>query len=296
MTYGYGYCTVDDVRRAMVATTDKFDGTPWGDNNSQVVLDAITGLTEWLQKGTKRHWYESAGLSEDDEGIVAGSVESRDDEHSLPTHGGYVFGSYTGVSARWTTESGTAFKNETRDADPKEQIRLSTGDVDEDADDDPPAYTRIRLERKDVSAVNTLNVVNESGGYDDWTSTKTGGVGNSSRGDDWWVRVNNRGVSELYLDIHSMDDDLPTLNNAVYVDIDFGADGIPQSVRRGVAFLAASQLVLEDDLKTRIPDQGQFTNVETKGQVWERRGLDLLSPHFDESMPDQGPERVGGPA
>lgn len=291
----YGYCTVDDVRRAMQETTANFNAGATGESNNQVVVDAIKGLTEWLQKGTKRHWYESGGISEDDENVISSSAENRDDEHSLPTHGGYVLGAYTGVSARWTTESGTAFKNETRDADPKEEIRLATGDVDEDADDDPPAYTRIRLERKDVSAVNTLNVVNENGGYDDWTSTQTGGVGNSNRGDDWWARVNNRGASELYLDIHSMDDDLPTLNNAVYVDIDFGVDGIPPTVRRGVAFLAASQLVLDDELRTQIPDQGQLINVETKGQAWERRGLDLLSPHFDEEMPDQGPSRSGGP-
>lgn len=276
-----GYCTVDDVRRVL---QEAELSQALQANNSQIVVDAIEGLAQWLEKATKKHWYESGGISEDDANVVDTAAKTRDDEYSLPTHGGYVAGAYDSQPDRWTTTTGTVFDVRTDEPDPKEQIRLAFGDLD---DDTIPAYTRIRLDRKDVSAVNSLNVVNKDGGYDDWTGADfSGGVGTSSRGDDWWVRENNAGWSELYLDVHTLDDDIVSLRNAVYVDYDYGEDGLDQTVRRGVAQLAASELVTDDEFQTSLPDQGQLVSIETKAQRWERQGLRKLSHHFERSLED----------
>lgn len=276
-----GYCTTEDVRRVF---QDASLSGALADNNRRAVVDAVEGLTEWIDQATLKHWYVPGGISEDNENIVDASAKNRNDEHSLPSHSAYVVGAYDDNPRQITTTTGTVFSSRTGEPEPKEQIRLAFGDLE---DDTIPAYTRITLERKNVVAVNILNVVNKDGGFDDWVASNdySGGVGNSNRGDDWWVRVNNHGVSELYLDVHAMDDDLASLSNAVYVDIDYGQDSLPKTVRRGVAQLAASELVQHDEFRTAIPNDGQLMNLETKAETWERRGLEKLKHHFIDSRP-----------
>lgn len=273
-----GFCTVDDVRRVF---QDKNLTGALSANTNQIVVDAITGQSDWIERASKKFWYDSGGISEDTQGVVASSAETRDDEHSLPTHGGYVDGAYGGHDA-YTTTTGTVFDSSPTDApDPKEQIRAATGDLD---DDSTPTYTRIRLERKDVSSVNSLHIANADGGFDDWVASNDydGGVGFASHaGDDFYVRENSGGVSDLYIDIRSLDDDIFTLSNAVLIDIDYGEDGIPQGVRRGVALIAAAELVTDDEFVAAIPDDGQLTDVETKAERWDSAGREKLSPYLD---------------
>ena len=270
-----GYCTTEDVRRVF---QDKSLTSALSADNKQIAVDAITAQTQWIQRETHKHWYESGGISEDNENIVATGVKTRDDEHSLPTRAGYVPGAYEDSSDAVTSTTGTVFSS-SRDPDPKEQLRISFGDL---SDDTIPTYTRIRLNRKDVDAINELHVANETGGFDDWVadSAYTGGVGDSNRGDDYWVRTNNRGVAELYLNVHSMADDIVSLTNAVYVDFDYGDDSLPADVRRGVALIAAAELVTDDEFQSTVPDNGQLVNVETKAERWERQGRDKLEQHF----------------
>lgn len=272
-----GYCTADDVRRLL--QEKDFSGA-LADNSKQAVQDAIKGWTEWINKHTKKHWYVAGGISEDTEGIVPTSVKTRDDEYDLPTHAGYVVGAYDGNQDRATTTTGTVFSSSDTSPQQKEQIRLATG---RDLNDDTiPAYCRIRLDRKNVDALNSLNVVNASGGYDDWVASNdyAGGVGTANRGDDYWVRVNNDGWSELYLDVHSLDDDVASLSNAVYVDYDFGDPDLPKGVRRAVAHLAAATLLEDEEFRAAVPDNGQLVNVQSKSETFEERGKDLLDHHL----------------
>lgn len=284
-----GYCTVDDVRRVLQETELSFNEGALGENGSQLVVDAIAGLTEFIDSKAKKHWYVTGGLSNDTEGVVPTAAKSRDDEEDLTTHGATVDGA--DVPEFHLSENSDAllespprghheYFNEDRYAEPKQNLRLAFG---KRHDESVPAYTPIQLARKDVSAVNELMVVNADGGFDDWTGPDySGGVGNSFRGDDWWVRVNNRGVSQLYLNIHAMDDDLASLSKAVYVDFDYGDSELTMTVRRGVAYLAAADLVVNDEFRTALPDDGQLINVETKSDHWERRGKELLSEHWVE--------------
>jgi hypothetical protein len=282
-----GYCTTEDVRRVLQDT--EFDSV-LSEDSKQIVVDAIEAQSQWLEKATNNHWFVSGGIGEDTEGVVDTGPLTRDDEHDIPRRGALVHGASERERYRYNRNSDALLEAGPRHdrrrwtehrREPKREIRLATGDLH---DETIPTYTRIRLDRKNVSAVNELSVVNAQGGYDDWVSDADydGGVGNSFRGDDYWVRINNDGVAELYLDVHAMDDDIATLSNAVYVDIDFGIDDLPQSVRQAVAKLAAAWLVHDDEFRTSLPDSGQLVGVETKAQAWEREARRGLRPHITE--------------
>jgi hypothetical protein len=276
-----GYCTVEDVRG--VFQDAEYSGA-LAETNNLIVQKAIGAQTEWLEKATKKHWYVSGGLDTDKRGLAFESVKTRDDEHSLPTHGGYVDGAYGSDPYRATNTSNTVFSSQqSAEPDPKKQIRLDRGDLE---DDTVPAYTRIQLERKDADALNKLSVANANGGYDDWVASNdySGGVGFDSHvGDDFYVRINSGGVSELYLNIHSLDDDIAYLSNAVLVDFDFGDDELPQTVRQAVAKLSAEWLVNDDEFRTMIPDNGQLQGLESKAQAWKEQALRSLEPWIEDA-------------
>ncbi|WP_135807356.1 hypothetical protein [Halorussus marinus] len=275
-----GYCTLEDLRRALQKAELPGDIS----SDKQLAVDAIAAQTEPLEKRLSRHWYEPGGISEASAIDIPTGPNTRDDEHDIPTHGGMVHGAAERERHRYHAnsdallEAGPRHERRRRDNDvPKQKIKITTGPehaLDPPIDESVPAYTRLRLNRKDVEAVNQLMVVNADGGYDDWTAEKDGGVGNQHRGDDYWVRVNNGGVSELYLDVHSMDDDLASLSNAVYVDIDYGHEGIPRNVRRAVALRAASEFV--EEAAMQIPDNAKVYNVESLAEKFERKADELL--------------------
>ena len=281
-----GYCTVEDVRRALRKADLPGDAT----QDRDIVLDAILSQTEWLEKTLSRHWYVTGGIDEDSDNIIPTDAKTRDDEHDIPSSGALVDGASQEDRFRYSRnsdallEAGPRHDRQRRQdlrRDLKEEIRVSSGDIYQE---DIPTYTRIRLARKDVSAVNTLSVVNADGGYDDWVSNSdySGGAGNAHRGEDYWVRVNNGGVSELYLNVHSLDDDIPSLSNAVYVDMDYGHEGIPRNVRRAVAFLAGSDLVEEAVIE--IPQNATIYNVETKADEMRLKAEELLDIYHEGNL------------
>jgi len=261
-----GYCTIPDIRRALRSRNLPGDV----EQDMDIAIDAIAAQTRTLEKELGRHYYEPGGISEDNEGLIPTAVNSRDDEHDLPSQGAAVFGAT--APNRVSPESRTVFSTGPSD-DIKQRIRLATGDLD---DDTTPTYARIRLARRNADAVNTLNVLTDNGGYDDWVASNdfSGGVGTSNRGDDYWVRINSGGVSDLYIDVHSIDDDIPTLSNAIYIDFDHGRDGIPRNVRRAVAFRAAADLAEEAVID--IPQQATIYSIETKAEEMREQADRLL--------------------
>lgn len=273
-----GYCTLEDLRRAL--REKDLPGDLSQDN--QIAVDAITAQTEWLEKTLSRHWYEPSGISEATEVTIPTSARTRDDEHDIPSHGGFVEGASERERYRYRANSDALLeagprheRRRRRDLRrvEKREIRLAFGDL---YDDTRPAYTRIRFDRRDVEAVNELHVVNEDGAYDDWVaeSDYDGGVGNQHRGEDYWVRVNNGGWSELYLDVHALDDDIPGLSNAVYVDFDYGHDGIPQTVRRAVALRAGAYFT--EKAAVQIPENARLYNVESRAEEMREEATELL--------------------
>jgi len=81
-------------------------------------------------------------------------------------------------------------------------------------------------------------------------------------------------VSELYLDVHSLDDDIASLSNAVYVDFDYGRAGIPRNVRRGVALRAAAYFT--EKASIQIPENARVYNIESKAQEMRDEAEELL--------------------
>ncbi len=272
-----GYCTLDDVRRALRKANLPGDVQ----QDTDIAVDAIVAESEPIEKSLKRHWYEPDGITEADVIDIPTGPKNRDDEHDIPRHAGLVHGDSEIERNRYSAnsdallEAGPRHERRRRHdwSEPKREIRIATGDLH---DDNVPAYTRIRLDRRDVDAVNTLSVINADGGYDDWVASDeySGGVGNTHRGEDYWVRVNNGGWSELYLDVHAMDDDLASLSNGVYVDIDYGHEGIPRNVRRAVALRAGAELVEEAVIE--IPQNATVYNIETKADEMREKADELL--------------------
>jgi hypothetical protein len=284
-----GYCTLEDVRRALQKAALPGDVS----QDQRIAVDAIVAQTEPVEKILDRHWFAETGddiLDEASAVTIPESANTRDDEHDIPTHGGFVHGASERERYRYREnsdallESGPRYERRRKDYRvPKQEIRIAIGDartLDPPVDESVPAYTRITLVRKDVKAVNTLSVINDEGGYDDWAASTDydGGVGNQNRGDDYWVRINNGGVSELFLDVHAMDDELASFANAVYVDIDFGHAGIPRNVRRGIASLAAAELVEEAVIE--IPQNATIYNIDTKADELRTRANGYLSEYL----------------
>jgi len=275
-----GYCTLEDVRRALVRSD-----LPMEDVDTQVAVDAIASRTEWLEKTYKRHWYEPDSIDEASAVTIPTGPNTRDDEEDIPTHGAMVHGASEQERHRYRKnsdallESGpTHERRRKHHQDSKQEIRIAFGrpeSLKPPVDDTVPVYTAITLDRKDVDAVNELLVANADGGFDDWTGGDyDGGVGKANRGDDWWVRVNNGGVSELYLDVHAMDDDIPSFSKAVYVGFDFGHEGIPRTVRRAVANWAAADLVEEAVIE--IPQNATVYNIDTKAEELKDKAKELM--------------------
>jgi hypothetical protein len=280
-----GYCTLADVRRAL----RKKDLPGDASQDNQIAVDAIVPQTRWLEKTINRHFYATTGdgiLDEASTVSIPQDPKTRDDEHDLPRWGAMVHGAAepdrvrTRKNSDALLESGPHSTRRRRDRDePKQQIRIAIGDEDaleRPVTDSAPAYTRITLARRDAETLNQLLVINADGSYDDWVASNDydGGVGLQNRGEDFWVRINNGGVSELYLDVHAMDDDLTSLSNAVYVDFDYGRAGIPRNVRRAVAFRAAADLV--EEAVVSIPENTTLYGVETKAEELRSQAEELL--------------------
>lgn len=288
----HGYCTVDDVRLAL-----RSKGLPGDvDQDREIAIRAIAGQTEWLEKRTDRHWYVAGSVGDDPDGLLPTSANTRDDEHDIPTHGGFVHGASEHERYRYRENSDALLEAGPRhdrrrrhDTHRKQEIRIATGDPNalyHPIDETVPAYTRITLDRRYVQAVNELSVIDETGAYTDWVASNDydGGVGNANRGDDYWVRINNSGVSELYLNVHALDDDIASFANAVYIDIDYGyeaPDGDDpklQNIRRGVALRAGATLAEEAVIE--IPQNATLYNVETKAEEMRERAAELLDPYM----------------
>ena len=243
-----GYCTIPDVRRALQESVDEFDSGAWGAASHQVVVDAITAQTEPLEKELKRHWYEPDGIDEDEQGLIPTQPKERDDEEDIPTAAAFI-----------ADEDGPVPKT-------------SQGD-----------YAKIDLARRDADSVSTLLVRTADGSYEDWTQEYAGGTWPDAVGDDYYLRVNNGGWSRLYLDTMNLleadeDDEyvLESFANAVYVTWTYGHEGIPQNVRRAVAFRAGAELLMDDQANLAIPEDSQLVSAESKKQAMEDKADDLL--------------------
>ena len=241
-----GYCTLEDVRRALRQSDLPGDLS----QDKQIAVDAVVAQTEELGKNLKRHWYAETGAAILDEATtvdIPTGPKSRDDEESIPTGGAFLAG----------------------DAPEPKTWQGS--------------YTRLDLDRRDAESVEELLVRDRDGGYTDWVTDTdySGGTWPDALGEDYVLRVNNGGYSVLYLDTENFlkedeDDEyyLESFANAVYVTFSFGHSGIPQTFRRAVALRAAAEFT--EEASVEIPENETVYGVETKADKMRDRAEELL--------------------
>ncbi|WP_254768230.1 hypothetical protein [Salinilacihabitans rarus] len=236
-----GYCTVEDLRRALRAADLPGDAA----QDREIAIDAITAQTEWLQEETNRHWYEPTGLDEDTDGLIpTAPLVHESDEQDIST-GTIMF------------------------AD--EEITPSTR---------IGSYTPVSLFRRDVTQLTELLVLNNAGGFDDWvaSSDHTEGRGEDyflqvDDADGWTTLY----LDTESLD----DEDVTDYRNAVVATYEYGIEGTTKTVRRAVAMKAAAQLLTDDETALGIPDNGNLVPAESKLKALERQAEELLGIHED---------------
>lgn len=239
-----GYCNTDDVRR--VLQESEFTGAEAAD--PLIVEQAITSQSETTREFTDRHWYDPSAADAD---LVAN-------------------GPLSASEIRVDVPSSPAPQDRQLFVDGRERYPVTT---------DGP-YARIRLPHCAVDSLSALRVRDRSGDVTDWTSDADRVEG---RGEDYYVSTptdgSKTGRSYLYIRAAS----LPALTNyrgALTLAYDYGRAAIPDSVRRATAFLAAHELVIDDDANIGIPDNGQLASVESKADQFKDRALTLLDPYL----------------
>lgn len=238
-----GYCTVDDVRRALRAADLPGDAA----QDRDIAVDAITSQTEWLHEHTNRHWYAPNGIDEDEEDLIPEEPKTHsEDELDIPSspHAG---------NTQLQVAASKQVRYPVRHAGP---------------------YTRVKLSRRDVIDVTELLVRDTTGSVTDWADEFTKG-----RGEDYYLNVDDSaGFTYLYLHTGSLPK-LRDYSNAVIATYEWGIDEPSNTVRRAIAMKAAAQLVTEDDGHMGIPENASLVASETKVQALERQAKELLGIH-----------------
>jgi hypothetical protein len=245
-----GYCEENDVRKAL---QDKnLDETNvYGPTGTEFVLAAVEKVSDWLTKQGNRHFYDSSGADSDTVPTTAASASTvRLDVPSSPhAQRGQLFTSTDG--ARYpVTKHGP--------------------------------YARITLPHGYVSSITSLEVRQLGGGVEDWVAAVDRDKG---RGEDYYVQREGQdsyGRTHLYIRARSIGQRY-NFDGLLTLEYDYGADAGEESwqdVRRGVAQLAAAELVIEDDVVTSIPDNGQLVGVDTQRQQLVDDGMDALEPYL----------------
>ena len=279
----YGYCSVEDVDRVAQSQMSEKVGV-------ENITRAIKAQTEWVEFNTRRHWFDP-NPDNDEHGVIATEPKNRDDEHDLQGKAGSVIEPDPAERRRGRfgrRQSDTILERPHGRRRPRQhrKLRIAMGDR---YNSDVPTYTSVRPERKDVTEVNELHIANEDGEYIDWVDDPalTVEVGSGlPDGQDAWIRINNRGVPELYINVHTLDEQgMPRrFANAVYVDIEYGTDELTEAVRTAVAMLTLVHLSIDDEASVGIPDNGQLMNVETKSEAYERIAREYgLEGHLESS-------------
>lgn len=228
------YCEREDVRTAMQEAS--LDAPSDGPLGPDIVTDAIRGVSTWLHRHAAAHWYDSSGAPDD---LVQTSAVTATASYDVPSS-------------------------------PHRQNRQLFRDSDSGHVRYPQQtvgpYVKVPLDYHHVDGVDALEVRQRDGSVDDWVADAEYSEG---RGEDYYVKAEagrQYGRSYLLVDANSIGARV-TFNDLLRVTVSYGLDAANddwQDVRRGIALLAAAQLVTDDDLVSAIPDDGQLVNLETQ--------------------------------
>jgi hypothetical protein len=239
-----GYAEVSDVGSVL---QDDFAGANPTDAEVEA---AIAGLTQWARRKTRHHFYDSGGTNSD----------------LIPT----------GPRTVDTIQLDVPNSPHAQDR----QIRREESDIRYPVTR-AGQYARVRLPHYGVETLAKLEVRHRDGSVTDWVATSDK---QSGRGEDYYLQTEGDEFKRSYLYLHAGSigprvdyEDLLTLSYS------YGLDQQSQSwdsVRRGVATLAAADIVLDDDIQGAIPDDGQLVPVNTKADKLLNRGMKLLGSYI----------------
>jgi hypothetical protein len=238
-----GYCEPADVRR--VLQESEFSGAHAED--PRIVGQAITSQSEATREFCERHWYDPDAPA--DAFVATEPLSAQEIRVDVPSS-----------------------------PHPQDRQRFVHERVRYPVTTAGP-YSKVRLPHVAVSSLSALYVRERGGGVTDWVADSEHVEG---RGEDFYVSTptdgGKAGRSYLYIRAGA----LPPVTNfqdLLTLEYQYGRPEIPDSVRRATAFLAAHELVIDDEAVAGIPDDGQLVNVETKADQFRDRALTLLDPY-----------------
>lgn len=242
------YCEPEDVRQALQEPDLS------GPIDESLVTPAIQSASAWLRKRAGRHWYDSGGAASDMVATTpASATEVRLDVPSSPhSQRDQLFrADHHGVDVRYpVTTHGP--------------------------------YARLPLDHAYVESLDRLAVRDRAGEVTDWTSDPEFVSG---RGEDYYLLEEDQeghGASFLYVRAASIGP-RSDYSGLVTVDYEYGLDAADVAwpeVRRGVANLAAAEVVEDDGVLTQIPDNARLVDVATEHQHYLDRAQKYLNPYM----------------
>lgn len=245
-----GYCEPEDVRQALQRESLS------GSVDITLVEPDILAVSDWLRKQSGRHWYDSSLT--DATAVVAD-------------------GPRTATNVRLDVPASAHAHDR--------QIHFGESGVRYPVSSDGP-YCRLPLAHAFVSTISGLRVRQRDGSVVDWTADPDKQAG---RGADYYLREHDQeGYGRSVLRVHERSIG-PRIDfgGLIEVDYEFGLDAADepwQDVRRGVANMVAAQVIVEDDVLTAIPDNGQLIGVDTKAERLLTRGEKYLEPYIEVSI------------
>jgi hypothetical protein len=237
-----GFCETDDVRAAL---QEKNLSGPTDTDN---VEPAIESVSNWLAKQGNRYWYDSGGG-----GTLVPSSPATASEVTLSVP------SSPHAQDRQLYHNADGMRYPVTQAGP---------------------YARLPLPHGSVQSLTTLEVRERAGGTTDWVADSEHVQG---RGEDYHlVRDDRHSYGRTYLHLRAASiGPRVDFEYLLTLEYDHGNDDPDdwRDVRRGVAQLAAAQVVVDDDVLTSIPDDGQLVGVDSQRQQLLDDAMDALEPY-----------------
>lgn len=237
------FCTPDDVRKAL----QELDLS--GDIVEANVTPAINAASRWFARATNGHWYDSSGSAP----LSTSARSASDVELDVPS------------------------SPHRRDA------QLYHDDARKYPTTRNGPYARLPLPHHYVESITTLNVRGPAGDYADWTTESDRVEG---RGEDYYlVTPGQESYGRTYLHIRANSiGPRVDYEGLLSLGYDYGLDAQDtgwQDVRRGIASLAAAEVMDSDDVIAQIPDNGNLVGVQTQHDNLVNAAASYLNPYLD---------------
>lgn len=234
----------EDVRHVLQKSTRKFADSSQLSND--IVEAAINAVSEWFATQTDAYFYDSGGsgtLVDSSPATATGIIQSV--ASSPHRQGTQVFANRRGAA-------------QPRYPNTKDGV-----------------FVRVQLPALYVDSIDRLAVRDRGGGETDWVADPAIDEG---RDGDYYVTVDGAdayGRSFLYLRAATIGA-RRSFEDLITVDLTYGLDQQDrdwQDVRRGVAALAAAQVVVDDNVIAQLPDNGSLINATTQHDQLRELGV-----------------------